>query len=109
MIAIPDVAMARSVVGIGNCSGADVDKFERFGLTALPAKIVAPPLLGECFVNIECRVVDTTLVNRFNLFVLEAIAAWRMADADERKTIHHRGYGRFAVDGEIITLPSRMP
>lgn len=109
VIAIPDVAMARSVVGIGNCSGADVDKFERFGLTPLPAKIVAPPLLDECFVNIECKVIDTALVNRFNLFVLEAVAGWRSADADGRRTIHHRGYGRFAVDGEIISLPSRMP
>ncbi|MCX8997785.1 flavin reductase family protein [Rhizobiaceae bacterium BDR2-2] len=109
VIAIPGAEMARTTVGIGNCTGADEDKFDRFGLTAIAASAVSPPLIGECFVNIECKVVDTTLVNRYNLFVLEAVAAWRTEDADDRKTIHHRGYGRFAVDGEIVKLPSAMP
>jgi hypothetical protein len=29
-------------------------------------------------------------------------------DWKNAKTIHHRGYGAFAVDGEIIKLKSRM-
>ncbi len=32
---VPTVELAPKVVGIGNCSGADVDKFARFGLTAV--------------------------------------------------------------------------
>jgi flavin reductase (DIM6/NTAB) family NADH-FMN oxidoreductase RutF len=33
VIAIPALELAPKVVGIGNCSGRDVDKFKRFGLT----------------------------------------------------------------------------
>lgn len=106
VIAIPALKMAQIVVGIGNCSGRDVDKFKRFGLTQAPAKCVAPPLVAECFANLECKVVDTHLVNKFNLFVLEVLKAWRDPAQKNPKTIHHHGYGRFAVDGEMITLNS---
>ena len=109
VIAIPALKMAQIVVGIGNCSGRVVDKFKRFGLTQAPAKCVAPPLVAECFANLECKVVDTHLVNKFNLFVLEILKAWRDPAQKNPKTIHHHGYGRFAVDGEMITLNSRMP
>jgi flavin reductase (DIM6/NTAB) family NADH-FMN oxidoreductase RutF len=109
VIAIPALELAQIVVGIGNCSGRDVDKFKKFGLTQAPAKCVAPPLVAECFANLECKVVDTHLVNKFNLFVLEVLKAWRNPSQKNPKTIHHHGYGRFAVDGEMIKLNSRMP
>jgi len=95
-------------VEVGNCSGRDVDKFERFGLTPAPAKRVAPPLVAECFANLECQVADTLLVNRYNLFVLEVLEAWTDPAQKHPKTIHHHGHGRFAVDGETIMLKSRM-
>jgi hypothetical protein len=47
-------------------------------------------------------------VNRYNLFVLEVLAAWTDPKQKKPRTIHHHGYGRFAVDGEMITLKSRM-
>jgi flavin reductase (DIM6/NTAB) family NADH-FMN oxidoreductase RutF len=109
VIAIPALGLAQIVVGIGNCSGRDVDKFKRFGLTQTPAKCVAPPLVAECFANLECKVVDTHLVNKFNLFVLQVLKAWTDPAQKNPKTIHHHGYGRFAVDGEMIKLKSRMP
>jgi flavin reductase (DIM6/NTAB) family NADH-FMN oxidoreductase RutF len=109
VIAIPALELASKVVGIGNCSGQDVDKFKRFGLTPVLAECVAPPLVAECFANFECRVVDTHLVNKFNLFVLEVVKAWSDPAQKKPKTIHHRGYGSFAVDGELIKLKSRMP
>ena len=109
VIAIPALELAQTVVGIGNCSGRDVDKFKRFGLTQVPAKCVAPPLVAECFANLECKVVDTHLVNKFNLFILEVLKAWTDPAQKNPKTIHHHGYGRFAVDGEMIKLKSKMP
>jgi flavin reductase (DIM6/NTAB) family NADH-FMN oxidoreductase RutF len=75
VIAVPGLELAPIVVGIGNCSGRDVDKFERFCLTQAPAECVAPPLVAECFANLECKVIDTRLVNKFNLFVLEVLKA----------------------------------
>ena len=106
VIAIPAVALAPKVVEVGNCSGRTIDKFEAFGLTAAPARRVAAPLVAECFANLECKVVDTRLVNKYNLFILEVVQAWTDPAQRDAKTIHHRGYGEFAVDGETIKLKS---
>ena len=75
VIAVPSVQLAPKIVEIGNCSGRDVDKFEKFALTQISAKCVAPPLVAECFANLECKVYDTRFVNKYNLFVLEVIKA----------------------------------
>ncbi len=108
VIAIPARKMASVVVGVGNSSGHDIDKFAAFGLTALPAKQVGAPLIAECFANLECRVVDTSLVKKYDLFVLQVIEAWRDTAQKSPKTIHHHGYGTFIVDGRTIRLKSRM-
>ena len=108
VIAIPARELAPKVVKVGNSSGRDLDKFTAFTLTPVPAERVAPPLVGECFANLECRLADTRLVNRYNLFVLEVLKAWVDPAQKNPKTIHHHGYGRFVVDGETIKLKSRM-
>ncbi len=109
VIAIPGVKLADKVVQVGNCSGRDTDKFATIGLTQRPAKRVGPPLVAECFANLECRVADTRLVSSYNLFILEVLAAWIDPKQKNAKTIHHQGYGRFIVDGRTIVLNSRMP
>ncbi len=108
VIAIPAVNLAPKVVGIGNCSGRDVKKFEKFDLTPVPARRVAPPLVAECFANLECKVADTRFVKKYNLFILEVVKAWTDPAKKNRKTIHHHGYGQFVVDGRTINLTSRM-
>ena len=108
VIAIPTVDLAATVVDIGNCSGREVDKFAHFGLTALPASRVGAPLVRECLANIECRVADTALVERYDLFVLEAVAIWTDPARRERHTLHHRGDGTFSVDGRTLDLRERM-
>jgi flavin reductase (DIM6/NTAB) family NADH-FMN oxidoreductase RutF len=109
VVALPSRKLARKVVGVGNCSGQDVDKFKRFGLTVVPAKRIAAPLIAECFANLECKVVNTRLVNQYNLFVLEVVKAWIDPAQKNPKTIHHHGYGEFIVDGRTIQLQSQMP
>lgn len=109
VIAIPALELAAQVVGVGNCSGREVDKFERFALTPVPARKVAAPLIKECFANLECEVIDTRLVNAHSLFVLEVVKAWHDPAQKNPKTIHHKGYGAFVVDGETIKLDSDMP
>lgn len=109
VIAIPSADMAEKVVAIGNCSGRDTDKFAEIGLTALPAEEVSAPLIGECFANLECKVTDRDFVERHNLFVLDVVKAWYDPKRVAPKTLHHKGYGTFAIDGEEITLASKMP
>lgn len=108
VINVPTVAIARQVVGCGNCSGAKVDKFERFGLTRRPAALVQASLIDECFASLECRVVDTSMVGKYSLFVLQVVKAWVDPLLRKGKTIHHLGYGSFMVAGETIKLPSKM-
>lgn len=108
VINVPTVELAKKVVGCGNTSGSKVNKFEKFDLTPLEATDVCAPLIDECYANLECRVVDTKLVNQYNFFILEVIKAWINPKVKNPKTIHHRGKGVFVVDGKILKLPSKM-
>jgi flavin reductase (DIM6/NTAB) family NADH-FMN oxidoreductase RutF len=108
VIAIPERKLAQKVVRVGNTSGRDIDKFAAFGLTRRPATCVAPPLIAECFANLECRVIDTGLVGKYELFVLEIEKAWIDPAQKRPKTIHHQGYGKFVVDGATLQFRSRM-
>ncbi len=107
VIAIPAAKMAKKVVRVGSVSGKNVDKFKKIGLTAERASVVKAPLIAECFANIECRVVDTALVNKYNFFILRAVKAW--VDPAQRKpvTLHHQGKGNFRVNSRKIKVPFR--
>ncbi len=106
VIAVPTVDLIDRVVGVGTCSGADTDKFERFGLTPLAATHVRAPLIRECLANIECKVID--IVEKHNIVVLEGVAAYRDASRKEKRTIHAVGDGTFIVDGERIDRRKMM-
>jgi flavin reductase (DIM6/NTAB) family NADH-FMN oxidoreductase RutF len=106
VIAIPAVDLLDKVVGIGTCSGADTDKFARFKLTPVPAKLVSPPLIAECLANIECKVIE--IIKRHNIVVLEAVAAHVDAAREETRVVHAVGDGTFIVDGRRIDRKKMM-
>ena len=108
VINIPTAKLAKAVVGIGNVSGRTVDKFEKFDLTRLPAALVQAPLIAECYANLECRVIDTSMVTKYNFFVLEVLKAWIDPAQKNPRTMHHRGNGVFMIAGKSIRLPSKM-
>lgn len=107
-INIPTVELAAKVVACGNCSGRDVDKFASIGLKARPGVMVAAPTIAECYASLECRVADATLVNRYGFFVLEVVRAICNRSVKEPHTLHHRGWGEFAVAGRTLRLASAM-
>lgn len=106
VIAIPTVDMLDKVVGIGTCSGADTDKFKKFRLTPVKAKHVRAPLIKECLANIECRVID--IVEKHNIVVLEAVAAYVDPSRKEKRTLHAVGDGTFVVDGRKLDRREMM-
>ena len=106
VIAIPTVDLLDKVVGIGTCSGADTDKFAKFKLTPVQAKLVRPPLIKECLANIECKVID--IVKKHNIVVLEAVAAYVDTARKEKRTVHAVGDGTFIVDGRKIDRKKMM-
>jgi len=111
VIAIPTVDMLDKVVGIGTCSGKDTDKFDKFKLTAVPGKVVRSPLIKECLANIECKVID--IIEKHNIVVLEAVAAYIDTMRKEKRTVHAVGDGTFIVDGRKIDrrkmMTSKLP
>jgi flavin reductase (DIM6/NTAB) family NADH-FMN oxidoreductase RutF len=108
VIAIPTAELAAKAVKVGNSSGRDIDKFKTFGLTPVPASRVKAPLIAECYVNIECEVVDTSMVGKYDFFVLKAVKTWIDPTKKNPRTIHHLGKGVFMVAGKKIKLSSRM-
>jgi len=108
VINIPTRVLAKQVVEVGNSHGRKLDKFAAFGLTAKSAAHVKAPLIDECYANLECKVVDTRLVNQYCFFILEVIKAWIDTSQKNPRTLHHRGKGVFMVAGETIKLPSKM-
>lgn len=106
VLAVPAVDLAEKAVSIGDCSGAEVDKFRKFGLTPLPAAEVKAPLIAECLACIECRVTD--YLEPPGIFLLQGVRAWIDGERKERRTFHAVGDGTFVVDGNTISLRSLM-
>lgn len=108
VINIPTADLVKTVVDIGNCTGAEVDKFDRFGLTPLPAARVKAPLIAECCASIECRLSDTRLINRYSLFVFEAVQAHAARSPKYPTTVHYRGEGIFMIAGRSVSHRRRF-
>lgn len=106
VLAVPTVDLAEKTVGIGDCTGAKVDKFQKFGLTPLPAAEVKAPLIAECLACLECRVTD--YLETPGIFLLQGVRAWVDPERKERRTFHANGDGTFVVDGTVVSLRSLM-
>ena len=108
VINIPTAELAKKVVACGNVSGRKIDKFAAIGLTAVPAARVQAPLIEECYASLECKVIDSRLVTRYNLFILEVVKAWIDPSKKRPRTLHHQGNGQFMITGRTIQLDSMM-
>ncbi len=107
VINIPTVDLIATVVGIGNTTGTKTDKFKKFHLTPLASSNVTAPMIGECYANLECKVVDMKMATKYNIFILEALKAWITPSKKRPLTIHHCGNGVFTVDGKVIKTHSK--
>jgi flavin reductase (DIM6/NTAB) family NADH-FMN oxidoreductase RutF len=74
VVNLPTAELLPKVLACGSMSGRDKDKFAEIGLTPLPATHVRPPLIAECPVNIECRVLDIQTIGDHDLFQGEVLA-----------------------------------
>lgn len=74
VINLTTAAMARTVDWCGVKSGREFDKFREMKLTALPAKFIKSPLIGESPVNLECRVREIRELGTHHMFISEILA-----------------------------------
>jgi flavin reductase (DIM6/NTAB) family NADH-FMN oxidoreductase RutF len=100
VINLPTTALTDTVVGIGNTSGAEIDKFTEFGLTAEEADKVGAPLIREC------QLQDDALVDKYNFFIFEVVKAHVATSPKHPETLHYTGDGVFMVSGKIISRRS---
>jgi flavin reductase (DIM6/NTAB) family NADH-FMN oxidoreductase RutF len=114
VVNVPGPRLLSAVWYCGTRSGRDGDKFKGAGLTAAPARVLATPLVAECFAHIECRVVCAVPAGDHTLFVGEAVAtsAETLAFDGHLKlrgrfhTLHHLGGPRFLTSrGTLLKAP----
>ena len=65
--------MAKITDLCGVKSGRDIDKFKAYGLTALKSRYVKAPAIGQCPVNIECRVKEIIPLGSHDMFIAEVL------------------------------------
>lgn len=108
VINIPTRALLDQVISIGNSSGADIDKFSELGLTAQAAERVDAPLIGECYANLECRLADSSQIDKYNLFIWKVVKAHVAVEIAVPETLHYMGQGEFMVAGKLVNCRRRF-
>lgn len=108
VINLPTTALTDQVIGVGNTSGAEIDKFEKFKLTPHKAQQVNAPLIGECHASFECRLADGSLISKYNFFIFEVMKALVAASPKHPKTLHYTGDGVFMIAGKVISRRSQF-
>ncbi|MDP1964469.1 MAG: flavin reductase family protein [Reyranella sp.] len=108
VINLPTTALTDQVVGIGNSSGAEIDKFKKFKLTPAKAQHVTAPLIAECHANFECKLADGSLIDKYNFFIFEVVKAHAAPSPKHPETLHYTGDGVFMVSGKIISRRAKF-
>ena len=111
VVNLPTREIAEQVWYCGSVSGRTVSKFVRSGLTPVPAQRVRPPLIAECPINLECKVLGVQEIGDHDLFLGEVVV--QHVDEgllDQAGRISVRKLRAFAfVNGEFWTLGERIP
>jgi flavin reductase (DIM6/NTAB) family NADH-FMN oxidoreductase RutF len=108
VINVPAADMGRTVVKIGNSSGREIDKFATFKLTRAAGEKVKAPLIEECHASFECRLIDSSLIKKYSMFVFEVVKAHVAASPKFPQTMHYRGDGEFMIAGPTIATYRRL-
>jgi flavin reductase (DIM6/NTAB) family NADH-FMN oxidoreductase RutF len=109
VINVPSIDLVDEVHVCGSSSGSSVDKFKETGLTPAPAKKVNAPLIDECPINIECKVVTSIKPGTHTLFIGEVLATHieqglfdgEILDLEKFSVIIYN-YGEYRTSGAII-------
>jgi len=102
-INLPEIHLLDQTVGVGNCSGDEVDKFAQFGFTAEAGSKIKAPLIKECYANFECKLIDASMIKEYNFFIWQVVAAHVATSPKYPKTFHYTGEGVFMLSGEHVS------
>lgn len=118
VLSVPCAAQIEMVVGVGNSTGRELDKFARWEIAAEPASVVAAPLIQGCLAWLECRIYpEPHNQQSYDLFLAEVVAAWaedwafkdgRWQDLPQpQRALHHLGGGNFFTSSGLLSAKPR--
>ena len=74
-INFPTSVLLKNVDLFGSCSGkTGINKFEKHGLTPISSSEIEAPIIEECPVNLECKLMTASDIGEHTLFVAEVVA-----------------------------------
>jgi len=72
---LPTASILDKVDLVGTCTGRDgLDKFSEYGLTPIKSSVIDAPIIEECPVNLECKMLNVSEVGDHDLFLGEVVA-----------------------------------
>jgi len=80
VINIPDSKLVWETDFCGTKSGKNVNKFEEARLTKIQAQKISAPLIKECPINLECKVIEIKKLGTHDMFIAEIVSV----NCDER-------------------------
>ncbi len=110
VINLTPASLARECDFCGIYTGAKVDKFERTGLHKEPAQAVACPVIAECPLALECRVIDVLPQGTHDLFLAEVVGVdvdEALLDESGKLCLERAGLAAFA-HGEYFALGEKL-
>lgn len=110
VINLPTAALTRAVDRCGVKSGREEDKFQTCRLTPVAAFQVAPPLIAESPLSLECRLAAVQPLGSHDMFLADIVAVAaeeELLDAKGRLTLEKAGLLAYA-HGEYFELGKRL-
>ena len=91
VLAYPTEDMEKEILYCGTHTGREVDKFKETKLTPIEGKSVKAPLIKECKVNFECKVIGTLDSGSHTVFLGEVLHSWVNTELKEKRRIYNLG------------------
>ena len=110
VINLTSSAMIRETDFCGVKSGKDINKFEACGFHTAEASQVSAPLIEECPVSLECRVVEAKELGSHTMFLAEIVAVAadeKYIDSKGKLNLQQCGLAAYA-HGEYFALGRKL-
>jgi flavin reductase (DIM6/NTAB) family NADH-FMN oxidoreductase RutF len=75
-INVPTPELTEAILKVGTTHSNEVDKYAESGLTPMPGTVISAQMISECFMNIECKVIDQIVTGDHTVFVAKPVAAF---------------------------------
>ena len=65
-------------------------------------------MIAEWYANLECKLVDVRLIQKYNYFIFEVVKAHAARAPNYPRTVHYRGDGIFMISGPSLNKRRRF-